>query len=405
MISIAEAQHLILQQPMVLQTENVQLLQGLGKIISEDIHAPWDMPSADNSAMDGYAFCYETLQGTYVKVTGFLPAGMEQTVSVLPGEAVKIMTGAPVPPGCDTVVPVEDVEEVKDGIRLRGEVRSGSHIRKKGENVRKGTRVIESGSVLAPQHLGMLVSMGRSTLPVYRVPTVAVIATGDELAEAGCIPGAATTINSNSYSIAAQIIEAGATPVMLGIARDNRESTREKILAGLQADLIITSGGVSAGDRDYVKEVIEELGGEILFWKVNMKPGKPFACARLNGKILCALPGNPVSAMIAFEQFVRPMLLKMMGHVRIFRPVVKATATELFRNKGDRPHLVLSKVGIDDGRYVAESTGDQNSSNLGIMVQANGIVEVAPSESIYPGAEVNVTLLNRVFEMRYPCQS
>lgn len=405
MISIADAQRLILQHATVLPEEDVPLLHGLGRVISQDIHSPWDMPPADNSAMDGYAFCYETLQGTYMKVTGFLPAGMEQTVSVLPGEAVKIMTGAPVPPGCDTVVPIEDVEEVDCGIRLKGELRSGSHIRKKGENVRKGARVIESGSVLAPQHLGVLASMGRSSVPVYRMPNVAVIATGDELVEAGSIPDAVSTINSNSYSIAAQIIEVGATPVMLGIARDNREATREKILAGLQADLIITSGGVSAGDRDYVKEVIEELGGEILFWKVNMKPGKPFAFAKLNGKLLCALPGNPVSTMIAFEQFVRPMLLRMMGHERVFRPVVKATATELFRNKGDRPHLVFSKISIDDGKYVAESTGDQNSANLGIMVQANGIVEVAPGDSLYPGNEVNVTLLNRVFEMRPSCQS
>jgi len=404
MISIAEAQHLILQQTAVLQTEEVQLLEGLGRIISDDIHAPWDMPSADNSAMDGYTFSHETLQGRYLKVTGFLPAGIERTVPVAPGEAIKIMTGAPIPPGCDTVVPIEDVEEENDDIRLKSDVWSGSHIRKKGENIRSGELVIAFGNILGPPELGMLVSMGLTSLPVYRTPKVAVIATGDELVEVGSIPTAATKINSNSYSIAAQVIETGAKPLMLGIAKDNWGSTREKIMAGLEADLIITSGGVSAGDRDHVKEVIQELGGEIMFWKVNMKPGKPFAYAQLNGKAIFALPGNPVSAMVVFEQFVRPALLKMMGHVRIFRPVIKATITVPVKNKGERPHLVLSKVSINDGKYFVETTGDQNSSNLGIMLQANGIIEVAPGETICPGAEVVVTLSNREFEMRHLCQ-
>lgn len=404
MITIAEAQQMILQHTMRLQEEEVPLLQGLGRIICKDIQAPWDLPPADNSAMDGYAFCHETVRGGYLKVTGFLPAGMEQTVSVTSGEAIKIMTGAPVPPGCDTVVPIENVVEEKNGIRLKSEVKLGAHIRRKGENISKDARVIASGTILGPQDLGILVSMGRSSLPVYRMAHAAVIATGDELVDVGAIPDAASTINSNSYSIAAQIIEAGALPVMLGIAKDNREATCEKILAGLQTDLIITSGGVSEGDRDYVKEVIQELGGKIMFWKVNMKPGKPFAFAMLKDKLLFALPGNPVSAMVAFELFVRPVLLKMMGHDRIFRSVVKATATELFNNKGDRPHLVFSKVSIKDGKYFVASTGDQNSSNLGIMLQANGIVEVPPGELIRQGAEVTVNLLNRTFEMRSLCQ-
>lgn len=404
MISIAEAQCLILQQTVALQSEDVESLDGLGRVISEDIYAPWDMPAADNSAMDGYAFSHEALQGNFLKVTGFLPAGTERTVPVNAGEAIKIMTGASIPPGCDTVVPIENVELVADGIKLTGNVSSGSHIRKKGENTREGELLITSGTVLGPQELGMIVSIGKNSQSVYCTPTVAVIATGDELVDAGTTPDSATKINSNSYCIAAQILESGATPVMLGIARDNRDSTREKIMAGLQADLIITSGGVSTGDRDYVKEVIEELGGEILFWKVNMKPGKPFAFALLNGKAIFALPGNPVAAMITFEQFVRPALLKMMGHQRIFRPVVKATVTEPFKNIGDRPQLILSKVTMNNGSYFAETTGDQNSSNLAIMRNANGVVEVAPYEVINTGSEVEVNLLNRLFEMRQSCQ-
>jgi len=356
MISIAEAQYLILQKTEVLQSEEVQLLHGLGRVSTEDIYAPWDMPNVDNSAMDGYTFSHQSLQGNYLKVAGFLPAGKERSIPVNIGEAIKIMTGAPIPPGCDTVVPVENVELFEDGIRLTGDVRPGSHIRKKGENTKAGELIISAGTILGPQELGMIVSIGRTSQQVYRQPSVAIIATGDELVEAGVTPVAATKINSNSYSIAAQVMAAGANPLLLGVAMDNRDSTREKILNGLQADLVITTGGVSAGDRDCVKTVIEELGGEILFWKVDMKPGKPFAYALLNGKAVFALPGNPVAAMMTFEQFVRPALLKMMGHQRVLRPIVKATTTESFINNGDRPFMLLVPANLGAVPCVASNT-------------------------------------------------
>ncbi|AJE03549.1 molybdopterin molybdotransferase MoeA [Geobacter pickeringii] len=396
---IGDAQRVILQQVNILEEVEVPLLQGLGMVISNDMHASWDMPVADNSAMDGYAFSHETLQENCLKVTGFLPAGKERAVPVAPGEAIKIMTGAPVPPGCDTVVPIEDVEHVDEGIRLKSGVKPGSHIRRRGEDVRCGERVVAAGTMLRPQEIGMLASLGRTMLPVYRAPQVAIIATGDELVEAGSTPIAATKINSNSFSIAAQVVETGASPVVLGIARDDKDSTRAKILAGLQSDVIMTTGGVSVGEKDYVKEVIQELGGEILFWKVNMKPGKPFAFAMLNGKPVFALPGNPVAAMVAFVMFVRPALLKMMGHLHIRKPVVKATVTEPYRNKGDRPHLVMSRLSEINGEYLAEIAADQSSASLAIMVRANGIIELAPGETISPETPVDVTPLNRSFDM------
>lgn len=401
---MSEARQLILRHTVTLETEKIHLLQGLGRVLGEDIHAPHDIPYTDNSAMDGYGFSHETLQGSYLKVTGFLPAGKERTVPVAAGEAIKIMTGAPVPSGCDTVVPIEDVEEVHEGIRLKGSVKPGSHIRKKGENVKGGDRVIAAGTVIGPQEIGMLATLGHISFAAHRAPTVAIIATGDELVDIGATPGVSSIIDSNTYSIASQVMEVGSIPEVLGIARDSRESTREKIMAGLKQDLIVTSGGVSMGERDYVKEVIEELGGEIMFWKVNMKPGKPFAFAILQGKAVFALPGNPVAAMMTFEQFVRPSLLKMMGHTSLFRPQIKATVTGPFRNKGDRPHLLLSQISIQDGRYFAAITVEQSSSNLAIMLQANGIIELAPGEALSPGAEVTVSLLNRNFEMRCVCQ-
>lgn len=396
MISIEEAQNLILQHITILGDHAVPLIEGLGRVASEDILAPWDIPSVDNSAMDGYVFSHAALQGNRLRVTGFLPAGAERSVPVLEGEAVKIMTGAPIPPGCDTVVPIEDVEVDGEEILLTRDVKAGAHVRKRGDDVRSGERTVAAGTILRPQEIGMLVSLGKTTAPVYRQPNVAILATGDELTAAGGTPAPGKIINSNSYSIAAQVREAGGNPVLLGIAHDDIDATREKIQKGLDSDFLITTGGVSVGDRDFVKEVIVSLGGEIKFWKVDMKPGKPFTFAWLNGKPVFALPGNPVSAMIGFELFVRPAILKMTGHSVLFRPVVKARTTEEFRNKGDRPHLVFVRISLNEGKYSVTSTGYQSSSRLSSMTGGNGFVQVAPGAVHASGEEVAVTLMNSV---------
>ncbi|MBU5613860.1 molybdopterin molybdotransferase MoeA [Geomonas azotofigens] len=393
MISIYEAQQVILQHVAPLPREEIDLLQGLGRIIAEDVAAPWDVPTADNSAMDGYAFSHESLQSNRLKVTGFLPAGMKRSTPVLAGEAIKIMTGAPIPSGCDTVVPIEEVVDLGDEIRLQGDVKPGAHVRRRGDTIREGEVVIAAGTTLHASQSGLLASLGRTRVATYGRPRVAVIATGDELVEAGSVPEGAAVVNSNSHSIAMQILEAGAEPVVLGIARDTREATREMLLRGLEADVVITSGGVSVGDCDYVKEVVEELSGELLFWKVNIKPGKPTAFGMLRGKPFFGLPGNPVATMIAFEQFVRPALLKMMGHVSLFRPVVRATVTEGFRNDGERPHLVLCRLAAQEGRHVASISRAQGSSNLLTMARANGVIEVAPGGCLVPETEIEVTLL------------
>lgn len=230
-------------------------------------------------------------------------------------------------------------------------------------------------------------------MSVYRRPVVAVIATGDELVEVGFTPGGAAVIDSNSTSVTAQLLELGAEPLILGIAKDTKEATREKILRGLEADVVITSGGVSVGDKDHVKDVVQELSGKLFFGKVNVKPGKPTTFAMLCGKPFFGLPGNPVGAMLAFEQFVRPLLLKMMGHSSTVRPVVKAVATDPFTNRGDRPHLVLCQVDTVDGKQVASIRAAQSTANLVTIAQANGFIEILPGESIAPGAEAEVTLL------------
>ncbi len=394
MISIEEAQRIILQHLAPLPAEEVPLLQGLGRVACENVHAPRDVPAEDNSAMDGYAFLYSALRGNRLPVSGDAPAGRERPSPVAEGEAVKIMTGASIPQGCDTVVPIEQVERIGDAIRFVGEVKPGSHIRKRGEDIRAGQLAIAADSPLRPQEIGMLASLGKSSVSVYRRPTVGVLATGDELLLPGSVLAPGKTYNSNSFSVAAQVMESGGDPVLLEIARDDMESTKNRIRDGMRGDLLLTTGGVSVGDRDFVKEAIVELGGKVLFWKVNVKPGKPVAFAVLNGKPIIALPGNPVAAMISFEMFVRPGLLKMAGHAHLFRPSVRATLTEPVANKGDRPHLIRVLVEAGKEGYAASTTGNQSSARLSSLTAANGFTRIAPGTSVASGAVVDVCLLD-----------
>jgi molybdopterin molybdotransferase len=397
MITIAQAQQTILDAVTTLPHETVPLLQALGRIMAEELHAPWDIPRADYSAMDGYAFG-ATGEARF-NIDGFLPAGETRTLPVPRGEAVKIMTGAVIPPGCDSVVPIEDVE-IHDGMLfIRGEIRAGMNVRLRGEELVAGDLVISSGTLLRSAEIGMIATLGRTVVTVIRKPRAAVLSTGDELVEAGTIPEPGQVINSNSYSIAAQLLESGAEPLMLGIARDEREFTLKKLEEGLAADLLITTGGVSVGDRDLVKELLVELGGEIRFWKVSMKPGKPVAFAMVRGKPVFALPGNPVAAMVSFEQFVRPALLKMAGQSRIFRPVVKAVLRETVKNPGKRPHLVRGTVELTGGRYRVVSTGNQSSGRISSLTRSNGLMLIPPDAFLAAGDDVDVQLLDRSFEM------
>ncbi len=399
MISIEDAQRTILEYITPLETEKVSVFQGLNRVTPEDHIAPWDIPAADNSAMDGFAFSHAALSGDRLRVTGYLPAGEVGLVPVPAGEAVKIMTGAPIPAGCDTVVPIEDVEEDGEWIRFTSTVKAGSHVREKGEDIRRGNVVIPAGALIRPQEIGMLSAMGTTALAVYRRARVAILATGDELLEPGSTPAPGKIINSNSYSLAAQVLDVGGDPVLLGIAPDALDATCDKIRSGLNADMLVITGGVSVGDRDFVKEAIEKLGGSVTFWKVNMKPGKPLAFAMLQGKPVFALAGNPVGAMVSFELFVRPSILKSMGHRRLFRPMVKAVLQEPAANKGKRPHLVRGIVSVRNDRYHASTTGNQSSGRLSSMIQGNGLIRLAPEASHAAGAEVDVLLLDRGFEM------
>lgn len=403
MIDINEALHIVLTHASLLPATKLHLLESDGLVLAEEVHSPWDIPAADNSAMDGYAYFHNSVQGEFLPVCDFLPAGNVFTGTVPAGSAIKIMTGAQIPLGCDTVVPIEDVQEVSDGIKLKSTSKPEMHIRKRGEDVGADDLVFIPGTLIRPQEIGMLASFGKTEVSVYRRPVVAIIATGDELVEPGekLTPG--KIVNCNSYCIASQVKAAGGVPMILGIARDNREATRKMLQNALSADVVITSGGVSVGDYDFVKEVIIELGGELKFWKINMKPGKPLAFGVISDKPIFALPGNPVAAMVGFELFVRPSLLTMMGHTRVNRPFVSAIATEPICNDGKRPHLMRVLVEQVSGKYYLKSTGNQGSARISSMTHGNALVLVPSETAINSGDTVNASLIGSCIYVQNGC--
>jgi molybdopterin molybdotransferase len=401
MPTFEEARSCILELTNPLGTEKVELLESVGRVLAEDIYAPWDMPLWDNTAMDGYAVRSEDCPGPVtLRLAGFLPAGQHTTSMVESGTAVKILTGAPIPPGADAVVPFEETEEDNGAVSIRTSVRPGDHIRFQGEDVKAGERIIPAGTVIRPYEISMLASFGKLFIPVYRKVRVAILSTGDELVEPGELLSSGKIINSNALTVAAAVKQIGGEPVMLGIARDDKESLREKLSEGLKADVLITSAGISAGDRDLVREVLSELLVKLVFWKIDIKPGRPTAFSIRDGKPVFSLPGNPVSTMITFEEFVRPSLLKMMGHRKVVKPYVKATLKAPVKKKPGRVNFLRVSIDKENGEYVAWSPGDQNTGILKTMLLAGGIA-VLPADQgdLKAGEKVDVHLLGPGVEM------
>jgi molybdopterin molybdotransferase len=383
MVSFEEARTIILDSVQPVGTERIHLLESAGRVLAEDATAPWDLPLWDNSAMDGYAVRADDCLTTpcRLRVNGFLPAGATADgIMVEAGCAVRIMTGAPVPAGCDAVVPVEETDDGKEEVTLLEPVKKGQHFRFRAEDVASGVVFVCSGTRIRPPEINMLAGFGMALVPVYRRPTVAILSTGDELVELGRTPGPGEIINSNTLSLAAAVQEAGCIPRIIGIARDNRESHLAKLGEGLKADVLITSAGVSAGDCDLVREILEELGAKQLFWKVGIKPGGPTAFAMYGSTPVFSLPGNPVSTMITFEEFVRPALLRMQGHQRVLRPLFKAVLREALKKKPGKVQIVRLRLEKEGGRWYATSAGNQQTAILKTMVDAQAIA-VLPAES------------------------
>jgi len=401
MISFEQARRRILEKVAPAGVERVLLLEAAGRIMAADFAAPWDMPRWDNSAMDGFAVrSADCAPGVTLTVTDYIPAGVSSDDAVTPGGAARIMTGAPIPPGADAVVPFEETEQAQGSVKLLQQVRKRDHIRFKGEDVASGEPVVARGTLLGPAQISLLASFAGVLVPVYRRVRVAIVSTGDELVEVGTEPKASQIVNSNTLALAAAVKLCGAEPVILGIARDNRESHVALLTEGLKADVLITSAGVSAGDRDLVRETLAELGVVEEFWKVGVKPGGPTAFGLKGTTPVFSLPGNPVSTMITFEEFARPALLKMMGHSSVLRRTVRGYLRDEVRKKPGKLNFLRVRVEVEDGRYLASTSGDQNTGILKTMLRCNALALLPADRTEFrAGEEVELHLLDPTLEM------
>ena len=405
MISVDEALERILEGIEPLGLERIPVTEALGRVLGEDVCSSLLIPPKDNSAMDGYALRSEDTRGAgsgsprVLKVIGDLPAGSTFTGCVERGQAVRIMTGAPIPSGADAVVMKEYTEAQGDEVRVFKEVKEGENIRRAGEDVRPGEVVIKRGTAISPSEMGMIASLGLPFVTVYQRPRVSILSTGSELVEPGEEGGEGKIYNSNGYSLYGQVLSTGAIPSYIGIAGDERDSLREKLSLALKAgDVVVTSGGVSVGDYDFVKDALKELEGEMMFWKVAIKPGKPLAFGRVGGKPLFGLPGNPVSSMVIFEEFVRPALLKMMGRERIYRRVMEAILAEDVKKSPGRRHFIQATIEERDGTLYARPLKARGSGILSSLVKADGLLVIDEDVThMEAGSRVRVQLIKDDF--------
>jgi molybdopterin molybdotransferase len=416
MISVEEALERVLSYVEVLEPERKPILDCLGQVLAEDVYSTLDIPPLDNAAMDGFALRAEDTCGAsesspvYLPVVGEVAAGSMPIKDVKPGTAIRIMTGAPLPEGADAVVRFEDTDEItrksSNGdllqIGIVRQAKKGLNVRNRGEDITKNNLVLEKGRVLRPQEIGVLASLGCSAALVIRRPIVAILATGDELIDVDQPLAPGKIHNSNTYTIAAEVSRYGGIPKILGIGRDSIQSLTEKINEGLDADMLITSGGVSKGDYDMVKDVLAEHG-EIGFWTVCMKPGKPLAFGVMKkreggrkGKVPhLGLPGNPVSSMVTFEQFARPAILKMMGKKLLAKPTIQAIIEGNLTNSDGRRVFARVIVTRRGGQYYASLTGPQGSGILTSVAKANGLAVIPETcQAVKAGDTVDVQMLD-----------
>lgn len=405
MISVEQALEKILGYINALEAEETPLLDSLGQVLAEDIVSSIDVPPLDNSAMDGYAVRATDTRGAgqqsprFLRIIDTVAAGSISKHEVAPGTAIRIMTGAPVPGGADSVVRFEDTDETQrkknsNEIGILTEVKADLNIRRAGEDITRGSVVLRKGTVINPAEIGVMASLGHNRVKVIRRPVVAILATGDEVVDIHEPLPAGKIYNSNTYSLAALVRRYGGIPRVLGIALDNRDSLVAKLRQGLDSDMLITIGGVSVGDYDIVKDVLAKEG-EIAFWRVRMKPGKPLAFGRIKGIPHLGLPGNPVSSMITFELFARPAILKLLGRKIWSRSTIAAILENPVVNTDGRRIYARAIVAKRDGQYFARLTGPQGSGVLTSMVMANGLVIIPEDKpGVEAGEVVQVMMLN-----------
>lgn len=394
-LSVSEAQCLVLESVAALGTEEVKLERSLGCVLAEDICSNRDQPPYDISAMDGYALRSADLASipATLEIVEDIKAGDMPSKTLAAGQCARIMTGAPVPQGADAVIRVEDTKALADNrVQINQAVKAGNDIRRRGENMFNGEVVLTTGTEITPGVIGVLATVKRAQVQIYRRPRVAILSTGNELegldepVDPNKIP------NSNSYALMAQAQALGIEPVLLGIARDDPDELARYLKRGLEYDVLLVSGGTSVGVHDYVRPTIEALGAQMLFWRVAMKPGHPVAFGKVGEKIIFGLPGNPVSSMVCFEQFVAPALRRMMGHARTYRRTIEARLTHNVKHQPGRTEFIRVMLAKEKGGYAATSTGAQGSGMLLSMARADGLA-VLPAETNGLAADSRVTVL------------
>jgi len=403
MTTCREALNLILDSVAPLPARSTPLFDALGLVLAETQTSPETVPPFTNSAMDGYAVraadCVAAGPGSPVSldVLSDLPAGSVSTDEVRPGTAIRIMTGAPLPAGADSVVAVEATTSEGSRVRIAAPVKKGANVRLAGEDLREGEELLPKGFALTPASLGILASVGLAEVRVHPRPRVAILTTGDELVEAGDKPGPGQIRDSNIHTMYAQALAFGAVPVPFSRVPDTREAVTAALAkARDHADVIVTNGGISVGDYDYIKAVLVELGAREVFWKVKQKPGGPLGYWLLGGKPVFGIPGNTVAAMVCMEEYVRPALRKMMGHGKLLRPDVTAVFEGDFRKSAPdgKVHLIRVRARRKDGRLVVAPSGPQGSGILSSMLRSNALALVPDDAlALRTGDEVTVHLI------------
>lgn len=390
MRSPGQAARDILEHINALPVERLPITEALGRVAAADVSSPIDLPPWDNSAMDGYAARSDDLTGAAtgapapeLRVVEVIPAGTFPSRALRPGECSRIFTGAPLPDGSDTVIRQEDVTDLEEGrVRIDDLRDVGRNVRHRGEDIERDRIVIEKGTPLDPAHVGLLASIAQLDVSVHRKPKVAILGSGDEIAdldERDAILRGHKIASSNTYTLVAMIARAGATATNLGIARDDPADLRARLAGAAGADLLVTSAGISVGEHDHMRTVLEDMGADLKFWRLRMRPGAPVGFGIVDATPWIGLPGNPVSTMVTFELFARPTIRKMLGHRAPFRRTVRVHLAEPLQVKSRVTHFLRAVVTEHDGTLSARLTGSQGSGILTSMAKANALL-IAPAD-------------------------
>lgn len=396
MISVGDALRAVLDATPVLGAERVFLGAAHGRVAAEDVVSTRAVPAAANSAMDGFAVRGDDVRTApaTLRLIGSAPAGSLLDREVAPGTAAKIFTGSVVPDGADTVVRVEDTEERAGSVLVRVAVHPGANVRLAGEDIESGAVVVGAGTLLGPADVGVLASVGRATVAVYRRPRVAILSTGAELVEVDEEPGPGQVVNSNAYALAAAVAEAGGEPIVLPIVRDRFQDIRDRLAEAAQADVVLSTGGVSVGEFDFVKEALDALGVERRFWRVAQKPGKPLTFGTRGAHLFFGLPGNPVSALVCFAVYVRPALRRLSGHRQLHLPSVEATLEVAMKKASQLTEFVRVWLARGETGWTARPARSQSSGVLTSLGGGAGLLVGPLSQTVLDaGARYQVLIL------------